>query len=129
MYAIRSYYDFSSSGVIKDYPKSSNSLNIVRLNGEKYFDEHTLSAQLGYRRNVVYQYGFKPTDFETFINEDDLKQRFSRINGSVGFKSNYSEKDKLNHRITSYNVCYTKLLRNSLMVHRARLAEICPING
>lgn len=99
-YSLGMYFKhFSSSGVIKDYPKSSNSLNIVRLNGEKYFDEHTLSAQLGYRRNVVYQYGFKPTDFETFINEDDLKQRFSRINGSVGFKSNYSEKDKLNHEI------------------------------
>lgn len=90
---------FSSTGVIKDYPKSNNSLNIIRLNGEKYFDQHTLSADLGYRRNVVYHYGFKPADFDINIPEDDLRQRFNRMNAAVGFRSNYSEPDKLNHRM------------------------------
>jgi len=90
---------FSSTGEIKDYPNCSNSLNIIRLNGEKYFNQHTLSANLGYRRNVVHHYGFKPSDFETVYSDDDLKQRFNRLHGAVGFKSNYSESDKLNHRL------------------------------
>lgn len=90
---------FSSTGVIKNYPISSNSLNIIQLNGEKYFGQHTLSAGIGYKRTVVHHYGFKPADFEEFFPNDDLKQRFNRLNASVGFRSNYSEPDKLNHSV------------------------------
>jgi len=89
----------SSSGVIKDYPKSSNSLNLIQLSGQKFTGNHTISAGAGYQRNVVHHYGFNPEEFDFFVNEDDLKQRFSRINASVGLKSNYTDPDQLNHRI------------------------------
>jgi hypothetical protein len=89
----------SSSGEIKDYPKSNNSLNLIQLQGQKFFDAHTLSAQAGYRRNVVHHYGFNPTEFKIFIPGDDLKQKFDRINASLDFVSRYQDADKLNHRI------------------------------
>ncbi|KAF0203838.1 MAG: hypothetical protein FD170_911 [Bacteroidetes bacterium] len=89
----------SSSGEIKDYAISKNSLNLVELQGQRFMDNHTLSGQLGYRRNVVHHYGFKPEEFDFFIADDDLKQRFNRLNAAVDFKSVYSDKDNLNHKI------------------------------
>lgn len=89
----------SSSGTIEDHLKSSNSVNLIQLHGRKFFDQHTLSAGLGFRRNVVHHYGFDPRMFETVFNEDDLKQRFNRLNASAAFNSNYTEDDKLNHSL------------------------------
>jgi len=94
----------SSSGKIEDYPNANNSLNLIDVYGQKFLDQHTLSANLGFRRNVVHHYGFLTSEFnetsfpnEYFYSNDDLKQRFARVYGSVGIKSNYSEKDKINH--------------------------------
>lgn len=89
----------SSNGEIKDYAISKNSLNLVELQGQRFMDNHTLAGQLGYRRNVVHHYGFKPEEFDFFIADDDLKQRFNRLNAAVDFKSVYSDKDNLNHKI------------------------------
>lgn len=89
----------SSSGTIKDYPKSNNSLNQIELSGQKFTDNHTFNASAGFRRNVVHHYGFKPADLNFFVNEDDLKQRFNRINASASFASVYSDADRLNHTL------------------------------
>jgi hypothetical protein len=96
----------SSSGTIKDYPKSNNSLNMVQLNGQKFTENHTLSATAGYRRNVVHHYGFKPSEFDFVVDEDGLKQRFNRLNASAGIRSNYTDPDQLNHRI---NLAFTNV--------------------
>lgn len=90
----------SSSGEIRDYAISKNSVNLAEVQGQKFFENHTLSAGAGFRRNVVHHYGFKPTDFDIFIPDEDLKQRFNRINTSVGFDSRYDDKDKLNHQFS-----------------------------
>ncbi|MBK6347538.1 MAG: hypothetical protein IPF68_16725 [Bacteroidales bacterium] len=89
----------SSSGKIKDYPKSSNSLNLIQLSGQKFTENHTISVGAGYRRNVAHHYGFIPEEAEMVFNEDSLKQRFNRLNFSAGIKSNYTEPDQLNHRV------------------------------
>ncbi|MHC1776427.1 MAG: hypothetical protein AB9834_13570 [Lentimicrobium sp.] len=90
----------SSSGTIKDYPKSSNSLNLVQLSGQQFTDNHTISAEAGYRRNVVHHYGFRPAEFDFPVDEDALRQRFNRLNASAGIKSNYTDPDQLNHRLS-----------------------------
>ncbi len=94
---------FSSSGEIDGYPKTGNSLNLAEVYGEKYLTNHTLSADLGFRRNVVHHYGFledqfsDSADFPYNFSDEDLKQRFARIYGGIGIKSNYKENDKINH--------------------------------
>lgn len=90
----------SSSGKIKDYALSNNSLNLIDLHGNKFFGQHTLGAAAGYKRNVVHHYGFKPAELEVPVNDEDLKQTFNRFNASVDFRSTYEEKDKLNHNLT-----------------------------
>ncbi len=94
----------SSSGKIDDYPITNNSLNLIEIDGQKFLNNHTLSGDLGYRRNVVHHYGFKIGDFDVpdlpnsySFNDDMLKQRFTRFNGSIGIKSNYKSDDMLNH--------------------------------
>lgn len=94
---------FSSSGEIDGYPKTGNSLNLAEVYGEKFLINHTLSADLGFRRNVVHHYGFITEQFSDtslfpyIYDDEDLKQRFARFTGGVGFKSNYTEKDRFNH--------------------------------
>lgn len=95
----------SSTGKIEDHPLTDNSLNMVNLYGSKYFGNHTLSGDLGYRRNVVHHYGFKLSDYDADTNEvpsfiftdDQLKQRFNRYSGAISLQSNYKEENKLNH--------------------------------
>ena len=89
----------SSMGQIKDFAKSNNSLNLIQLQGQKFFDNHTLSAGAGYRRNALHHYGFKPAEFEMKFPDDDLKQKFNRLNASLDFSSRYADKDRLNHSI------------------------------
>jgi hypothetical protein len=90
----------SSAGEIEGYPETNNSHNQVELYGQKFLNQHTLSSGVGFRRNVVRHYGFKQEDFISPaipFNDDDLKQRFARLDGNIGIKSAYTEDDKLNH--------------------------------
>lgn len=89
----------SSSGEIKDYAKSNNSLNLIELQGQKFFDNHTLNASLGFRRNVVHHYGFEPLKYDIPITDDELKQHFNRFNAGAEFASQYKEKDRFNHAV------------------------------
>jgi outer membrane receptor protein involved in Fe transport len=89
----------SSSGEIKDYAIANNSINLIEFQGQRFLDNHTLTGQAGFRRNVVHHYGFKPAEFDIFVTDVNLKQRFNRLNAAFDFKSVYSDKDKLNHRI------------------------------
>jgi outer membrane receptor protein involved in Fe transport len=90
----------SSSGEIKDYAESGNSVNLIQLQGRKFLGQHTLSAGLGFRRNAVHHYGFKPAESEGFFPDDMLKQRFNRLNASVAIRSDYADEDKLNHQFS-----------------------------
>lgn len=90
----------SSSGEIKDYAESGNSVNLIQLQGRKFFGQHTLSGRMGFRRNAVHHYGFKPAESEGFFPDDMLKQHFNRLNASVDIRSNYADEDKLNHQLT-----------------------------
>jgi hypothetical protein len=94
----------SSSGEIEDYPIANNSLNLIEGYGMKFLDQHTISGEIGFRRNVVHHYGFLENEFnETSVpfsynySDKDLKQRFARINTKIGITSNYQEETKLNH--------------------------------
>lgn len=89
----------SSSGKIKDYAKSSNSLNLIQLSGEQYTGNHTISLGAGYRRNVAHHYGFIPEETGLSITDDSLRQRFNRLNLSAGIRSNYTDPEQLNHRV------------------------------
>lgn len=94
----------SSSGEIEDYPIANNSLNLIEGYGFKFLDQHTITGELGFRRNVVHHYGFlenefneTSTPFSYNYSDKDLKQRFARINAKVGIASNYQEETRLNH--------------------------------
>jgi hypothetical protein len=87
----------ASSGSLDDYAFSGSSTNLAEIMGSKITDAHTLSGKIFYERDVVHHYGFKTADFDTVLNKDDLRQRYSIAGLEAGYKSNYTEKDKLNH--------------------------------
>lgn len=94
----------SSSGEIEGYPIANNSLNLAEIYGMRFLSQHTISAEAGFRRNVVHHYGFLEEEFNEntvpsayTYSDDDLKQRFARINAKIGIRSNYEEKKKLHH--------------------------------
>ena len=88
----------SSQGKIKDYPPSAYSHTLVSGFGSVFSKTHTLSADMGYNRDVVHFYGFVPDSFPDIeYTKDDLKQRFQHIHGTIEYSSNYKETYKLNH--------------------------------
>jgi outer membrane receptor protein involved in Fe transport len=89
---------YSSQGKIKNYPPSAYSHGLISVFGRTFTKTHTLSADMGYERDVVHFYGFSPDSFPDIeYTKDDIKQRFQHIHGAIEFGSNYREKYKLNH--------------------------------
>lgn len=90
----------SSYGKLKNYGYPGFSNNQIELYGRKYFSKHVLSGNLGYDRNVVHYYGFKPDDFASLPSKNDIKQRFSLITATVHLNSLVNPDSlKLNHSI------------------------------
>ncbi|MCK9399920.1 MAG: hypothetical protein M0Q51_08010 [Bacteroidales bacterium] len=88
----------SSQGKIKGYPPSGYSHNLISVYGKTFSKNHTLSADIGYNRDVVHFYGFVPDNFpDVQYSKDDIRQRFQHLQGNAEYSSNYKEKYKLNH--------------------------------
>lgn len=88
----------SSQGKIKDYPPSAYSHGLVSVFGKSFSKNHTLSAEIGYSRDVVHFYGFAPDSFpDVEYTKDDLRQRFQHMQAIMEYSSNYKEKYRLNH--------------------------------
>lgn len=88
----------SSLGGIKDYAFPGNSVFEVDGYGKKFFKQHTLSGQAGYKRTGVHFYGFKPDDFPEYdFEKNDYKQAYNMIEMKAGIESNYIDDDKLHH--------------------------------
>lgn len=90
----------SSYGKLKDYGYPGFSQNLAEVYGSKYMDRHILSGAIGYERNAIHYYGFKPADYATPPEKDDIKQRFSLLRAEAHLKSLVNPDSlKLNHKI------------------------------
>lgn len=103
----------SSSGSLDKYAFSGSSTNLAEVMGSKITVAHTLSGKLFYDREVIHHYGFIPVNFDTLTKKDDLRQRYNIAGLEAGYKSNYTEKDKLNHAfgLSYYNLADLAELR------------------
>ncbi len=92
----------SSQGKIRDYPTSAYSNNLISVFGKMFTSTHSLSAKIAYNRDVNHFYGFKPDSlWDIYYDEDDLKQRFQHVQGSLEIGSNYRDEYRLNHRFNA----------------------------
>ncbi len=96
----------SSTGKLEDYAHSGYADNLFNIYGKRFWDNHTLAANLDLQSNMVHYYGFKPEDYhddyEDFINDlskKDYRQRFLYASPSVNLSSNYLDSTKLQHDI------------------------------
>ncbi len=90
----------SSFGKIKNYADPDFSKNLAEVYGSKYFTKHLLSGAIGYERNVVHYYGFKPADYLVVPSKSDLKQRFSLVRAEAHLNSLVNPDSlKMNHRV------------------------------
>lgn len=91
----------SSQGRIKDYGPSAYSNNLAAVSGKLFLDQHTLSGNIDYQRDVYHFYGFQPDSFPSLdVREDSLKQRFQNIGAGLAFGSNYKDPGKFAHSIS-----------------------------
>jgi hypothetical protein len=89
----------SSSGNIKDYAYPGNSKSEVAAYGKRFFQNHTLSADLYAKRRGVHFYGFKPDDFpELELANKEISQAYTTLGLNTGFTSNYTTGNLVNHR-------------------------------
>ncbi len=87
----------SSNGSIKDYGPSQFSHNGVDLNTSRVMKKHTISAFLGYNRDVYHNYGYLADDYATEFDKDSLKQRFQTVSTGFMLKSNPSRRSNGAH--------------------------------
>jgi hypothetical protein len=90
----------SSYGKIKDYAYPGFSTNLAEVYGKKYFTNHILSGAIGYERNALHYYGFKPSDYAVAPSKNDIKQRFSLIRADAHLNSLVNPDSlKLNYKV------------------------------
>lgn len=94
-YALGMYYrHHSSEGNIDDVPFSGFSDNKLKLYGKKFFRTATLSADLGYERNVFHYYG--GSNFSVPVAEvpkDDIRQQFGTFDVQLLLESTKKKGD------------------------------------
>lgn len=100
-YSIGAHYKhISSYGKLKNYAYPGFNENIAEVFGDKYFSKHLLSGSIGYERDVVHYYGFKPADFALVPSKEEIKQRFSLIRAEAHLNSMVNPDSlKLNHQV------------------------------
>ena len=100
----------SSAGKIKDYAYPGNSSTLLDLSAKKFFNKHTLSTDVFYKRKGVHYYGYKPADFpEIDLSNKDIKQAFQRVGFTSLLESNYTNDKPVNHYIgLGYNYLFDK---------------------
>jgi hypothetical protein len=88
----------SSFGKIKDYANSQYSNTVVEAFGKKYYSGGAFGASIGYNRNMVHRYGFKPDDFpELEIPDEDIKQVYQKVGFSLGVESSNEAGNAFNY--------------------------------
>lgn len=81
----------SSSGIIKHYGETNNSINGVNIFGKKFIDSGILSAELDFDRNVIRYYGYNRD--EIIFSKRETRQRFADISGKMDFSNNNTDKN------------------------------------
>jgi outer membrane receptor protein involved in Fe transport len=91
----------SASGKIKEYAHPGFSDNEAEVYGRRFFTNHLFSGRVGFDRNVVHYYGYKPDDFPLVsFSKNDIKQRFTLLTAETQLSSLYNpESLRLNHII------------------------------
>lgn len=87
------YKHLSSTGAIKNYGKTDNSINSLELFGKKFTELGTLRAGLNLDRKVYHYYGYDRQ--ATVYSKAETRQLFTGIDGNIGF-------DNLSHTESTY---------------------------
>ena len=131
MYAIRSYYDdFLNCFAKEDQAEISDKIKKLRESGKKFEESYMLPSRERYVKlmgsTITNEFGETvcdvvwvrdTTEEEEHIDELSFELNFTRKRAMIMEKALDTcpypawVRDK-DFRITSYNVCYTKLLRN-----------------
>jgi len=90
------YKHLSSSGKLKDYAFPGFSDNEANIFARKFYNDHMISGEVFYNRDVIHYYGYNP-DLFPGISKDSIRQRFAKIGGQVKFMSTYKDSSRLNH--------------------------------
>ena len=105
MYAIRSYYENADEAIDREAFGSPDDYRFVIGGENKYWD----NSELGYRKPDNYDL---TSPVRVGMDHLSVEQRQdSFIEMIKGYSKEQAQKEADRCRITSYNVCYTKLLR------------------
>ncbi len=79
---------------------SGYAFNNIDAYGERFYSQHTLTAQLGFQNHSLndYGYGINPDIFGTF-RLYPIQERFDYTNGSIEYASSYKDSSRIGHDI------------------------------
>jgi len=88
----------SSTGTIENYGYPGYSENSISIFGKQFKDKkYVLSGNLGFNRDVVHYYGYKPEELVGIDNpsKKDIRQRISKFDFNADWKSTYTDSTDL----------------------------------
>ncbi len=108
-YALGVHLKHRSSGEdIDNFPNSTFSKNKANIYGTRFYDQHTLKADVGYNRHVLHYYGTRyspplpgkkdsndPMMWDPF--EGNTRQRYELLSSEVSFGNNADNNPRVNY--------------------------------
>lgn len=87
---------------------SGYTFNNIDAYAERFFPQHTLTADAGFENHVVHDYGFPSSVYfylthsmvdENLLNPSLIRERFDAVTGSLDYASQYRDSSKIGHDI------------------------------
>lgn len=88
---------YTTNGVNSDY-----AFNDIDAYGERFYSQHTLTAQAGFQNHSLNDYGYDinpDLSFPAIVYNHSIKERFDYTNGSLDYASNYRDSSRIGHDI------------------------------
>jgi hypothetical protein len=88
----------SSQYTTNNYGVSDFAFNNIDAYGEKIFNEHIITAQVGFDNHILHDYGYNTS--ENFIADQKVtRESFDLFGGSLGLASQYKDSSKIGHEV------------------------------
>ena len=89
-----------SSGEMKNFPGSSQSVNKADIYAKKFFKKSTLDGKILFNRKGVHYYGYDRTYSDVYdVSKDSIKQTYTLIGANVGLEANISDREDLFYKL------------------------------
>ncbi len=88
----------SSDFTTNNYGYSAYAFNDIEAYGERFFAQHTLTADAGFENHILHDYGYNTAE-NMIIDNNTTRENFDLYDGSLDYASSYKDSSRVGHDI------------------------------